>query len=80
MIMDFNQEGDLKIDMQYYIKETLEELTYEIKETHKTPWAENLLKIQEDAKKLNGERRRIFQTYVMKEMFLCKIARNNIEQ
>jgi hypothetical protein len=31
MIMDFTQEGALKIDIKYYIKGMLEEFPYEIK-------------------------------------------------
>ena len=46
MIMNFNQEGFLKIDMKYYTKGMLEELPYKIKATQKTPWTEKLLKIQ----------------------------------
>ena len=41
---------------------------------------EKLLKIQEDTKKLDDERRGIFHTYVMKAIFLCKRARPDIDQ
>ena len=46
MIMDFTQEGYLKINMQYYIEGMLGEFTYEIKSTKMTPWTEKLLKYQ----------------------------------
>ena len=46
MIMDFTQEGSLKIDMICYIVGILEEFPYDINATQKTPWMENLLKIQ----------------------------------
>ena len=36
--------------------------------------------IQEDAKNIDEERRRIFHTYVMKEMFMCNRARTDIDQ
>ena len=78
--MDFTQEGALKIGMKYFNKGILEELPCEIKATQKTPWTERLLKIQEGAKKFDEERRRIFHTYLMKRMFLCKISWPNIDQ
>jgi hypothetical protein len=79
MIMDFTQEGALKVDMRYYIKGMIEEFPYEIKSTTTAPWTEKLLKVQEDSKKLEEERRSIFHTYVMKAMFLCKRARPDID-
>jgi hypothetical protein len=78
MIMDFTQEGALKIDMKYYIEGMLEEFPYEVK-PKATPWTEKLLKVQKDATKLEEARRSIFHTYVMKGMFLCKRARPDIE-
>jgi hypothetical protein len=80
MIMDYTQEGALKIDMKYYIEGMLNEFPFPIKSTKGTPWTEKLLKVQEDAKKLDEERRSIFHTYVMKAMFLCKRARPDIDQ
>jgi hypothetical protein len=79
MIMDFTQEGALKIDMRYYIKGMIEEFPYEIKPTTTAPWTEKLLKVQEDSKKLDEKQRSIFHTFVMKAMFLCKRARPDIE-
>jgi hypothetical protein len=74
MIMDFTKDGALIIDMKYYIEGMLEEFPYEVKLTKTTPWTKKLLKVQEDAKKLEEARRSIFHTYVMKAMFLCKRA------
>jgi hypothetical protein len=80
MIMDYTQDGALKIDMKYYIKAMLEDFPYEVKATKVAPWTERLLKVQLDAKKLEEERRSIFHTFVMKAMFLCKRARPDIDQ
>jgi hypothetical protein len=80
MIMDYTQDGALKIDMKYYIKGMLDDFPYEVKPTKVTPWTEKLLKVQEDAKKLEEERRSVFHTFVMKAMFLCKRARPDIDQ
>ena len=77
MIIDFTQEGALKIDMKYYTKGVVEEFPYKIKSTQNTPWTEELLKIQEDAKNIDKEWRSIFQTYVMKAMCFCMRALPN---
>jgi hypothetical protein len=45
-----------------------------------TPWTEKLLKVNKDAPKLEEGRRKVFHTFVMKCMFLCKKARPDIEQ
>ena len=79
MILDFTQDGALKIDMKYYIEGMLEEFPHDIKSIKTTPWADKLLKVQEDAKKLEEARRTCFHTFVMKAMFLCKRARPDIE-
>jgi hypothetical protein len=72
MILDFTDDGAMKVDMIYYIKGMLEEFSYPIGPTKATLWTEKLLKVQKDAPKLEEERRSIFHTYVMKSMFLCK--------
>ena len=74
MIMDFSQDGALIIDMKYYIEGMIADFSYAIKSNSTTPWTKKLLKVQEDAKKLEEERRSIFHTFVMKSMFLCKRA------
>ena len=80
MIMDFTQDGALKIDMKYYIKGMLDDFPYEVKATKVAPWTENLLKVQEEVTKLEEQRRSVFHTFVMKAMFLCKRARLDIDQ
>ena len=80
MILDYHQDGALKVDMRYYIEGMLEEFPFPIGSIKKTPWTEKLLKVNEDTKKLDEERRKIFHTFVMKGMFLCKRARPDVEQ
>jgi hypothetical protein len=79
MILDFTQDGALKIKMKCYIQGMLDEFPFEVKPSQTTPWTEKLFKVQEDAKKLDEERRSIFHTFVMKAMFTCKRARPDIE-
>jgi hypothetical protein len=57
-----------------------EEFPYPIGPAKATPWTEKLLKINKDAHKLQEERRKVFHTFVMKCMFLCKRARPDIDQ
>lgn len=78
MILDYLSPGALKIDMQYYIENMLDEFMYEVK-PYKTPWNEKLMKTGIDSKVLDEDRKKIFHTYVMKAMFLCKRARPDIE-
>jgi hypothetical protein len=79
MIIDFTQDGALKVDMRYYIEAMIEEFPYEIKATKTAPWTEKLFKVQEDSKKLEEEQRSILHTFVMKAMFLCKRARPDVD-
>jgi hypothetical protein len=80
MILDFTDNGAMKVDMVYYIKGMLEDFPYPIGPAKATPWTEKLLKVQKDAPKLEEERRKVFHTYVMKSMFLYKRARPDIDQ
>jgi hypothetical protein len=80
MILDFTQDGALKVDMKYYSQGMLDEFPFEVKPSQTaTPWTEKLFKVQEDVKKVDEERRSIFHTFVMKAMFMCKRARPDIE-
>jgi hypothetical protein len=80
MIMDYTQDGALKIDMKYYIKGMLDDFPYEVKPVKVAPWTERLLKVNDDYDKLEEQRRSVFHTFVMKAMFLCKRARPDIDQ
>jgi hypothetical protein len=79
MILDFTQDGALKLDMKYYIEGMIDDFPYDVTAIKSTPWTEKLFKVNKDAKKLDEERRSIFHTFVMKGMFLCKRARPDIE-
>jgi hypothetical protein len=79
MILDCTQVGALKIDMKYYIEGMIKEFPFPIKATKTTPWTEKLLKVHNDAKKLDEHRRALLHTHVMKAMFLCERARPDID-
>jgi hypothetical protein len=57
----------------------LDKFPFGVQPSQTTPWTEKLFKVQEDAKKLDKERRSIFYMFVMKAMFMCKRARPDIE-
>jgi hypothetical protein len=78
MILDFTDNGAMKVDMVYYIKGMFEEFPYPIGPAKATPWTEKLLKVNKDAPKLKEERRKAFHTFVMKCMFICKRASDQI--
>ena len=78
MILDYSVPGKLKINMEYYIDAMIEEFPYEIKMVKSTPWNDKLFKVNEDAKKLDDNKKVILHTFVMKAMFLCKRARPDI--
>jgi hypothetical protein len=44
----------------------------------KCPWSENLFKVNETSPKLPEDKAKTFHTFVMKGMFLCKRARQDL--
>ena len=42
------------------------------------PWNETLFKFDEKSNNLNKNKKKIFHTFVMKRMFLCKRARQDL--
>ena len=78
MIMDFSEEGILKLDMKYYIQSMLDEFPVQLKPIMTTPWTDKFFKVNKKSKKLDAERRAILHTFVMKGLFLAKRARPDI--
>ena len=79
MILDYSEKGKLKVDMKYYIKAMVDDFPLDFGERQTTaPWNDKLFKVIEKEKKLNEKERKIFHTFVMKSMFLCKRARPDI--
>jgi hypothetical protein len=70
MILDFTSKGSLKLDVTNYLKSIIDEFPVELIGVTKCPWNENLFKTDSSAKKLNKEKARIFDTLVMKCMFM----------
>jgi hypothetical protein len=78
MTLDFSTPGVLKVAMTSYIKKMLQEFPFKFKGKSKCPWSENLFKVNETSNKLSQDKVKIFHTFVMKGMFLCKCARQNL--
>jgi len=78
MVLDYSTPGVLKIDMTEYVKAMVKEFPYEIKGKGKFPWNDSLFKVDEDSKKLELGRSKVFHTFVMKGMFLAKRGRQDI--
>ncbi len=78
MILDFSEPGVLKLNMIDYVRQMINDFPYELGKT-KCPWSESLFKVDETSKLLDVKRKKIFHTFVMKGMFLCKRARQDIQ-
>ena len=79
MNLDYSEKNKLKVDMEYYIDNMIEEFPFQLDKQSKTPWNDKLFKVNETVKNLDEKRKAIFHTFVMKAMFLCKRARPDIE-
>eukprot|EP00978_Attheya_sp_CCMP212_P045636 scaffold354176_cov26-Attheya_sp.AAC.1 len=79
MILDFSIEGVLRLDMCDYVKNMIKDFPEKLG-VSQSPWTEKLMKVDETSKLLPDKRREIFHTFVMKGMFLCKRARQDIQQ
>ena len=78
MTLDFSTTGVLQVDMTQYVKKMLQDFPVKFKGKYKCPWSENLFKVEEISDKLPQDKVKIFHTFVMKGMFLCKRARQDL--
>ena len=78
MILDYSEDGKLKVDMKYYIEDMLNQFPEEIKSTKSVPWSDKLFNVTTTSPALNNKMRETFHTFVMKAMFLCKRGRPDI--
>jgi hypothetical protein len=78
MTLDFTIPGVLQVDMTQYVKQMLQEFPEKLSGKTRCPWSETLFKVDEKSPKLSEGKRKIFHTFVMKGMFLCKRARQDL--
>ena len=79
MVLDYSTPGVLKVDMTAYVKSMVEDFPEKLDGKGKFPWTENLFKVDPDSKQLKPDKAKIFHTFVMKGMFLCKRGRQDIQ-
>jgi hypothetical protein len=79
LILDFSSPGMLKVDMTPYVKSMIEDFPEKLSGNTKAPWSEKLFQVNTMAKKLGSERAKVFHTFVMKGMFLCKRGHQDIQ-
>jgi hypothetical protein len=58
--------------MTKYVKAMVEEFLESLSGNPKCPWNENLFKVNDKLRKLHEAKVKVFHTFVMKGMFLCK--------
>jgi hypothetical protein len=78
MTLDFSTPGVLKVDMTSYVDRMLMDFPDELSGKSKCPWSENLFTVEEESPKLPEDKAKVFHTFVMKGMFLCKRARQDL--
>ena len=79
MILDFSVPGVLQIDMTPYVKSMIKDFPKKLTGKSKTPWNENLFKVDQMSKALDTDTAKLFYTFVMKGMFLSKRGRQDIQ-
>jgi hypothetical protein len=57
----------------------IEEFSEKLRGKTKTPWNKNLFKVDPNSKHLKTKQAKVFHTFVMKGMFLCKRGRQDIQ-
>jgi hypothetical protein len=78
MMLDFSIAGVLQVDMTLYVKSMIADFPVALSGKERFPWNENLFKVDDSSKLLDAEKSKIFHTFVMKGMFLCKRGRQDI--
>ena len=79
MILNFLIPGVLQVDMTLYVHSMIEDFPDKFSGKSKTPWNENLFKVDPTSKPLDIKRAKLFHTFVMKGMFLCKCGCQDIQ-
>ena len=74
MTLDFSSPGELKVTMIPYVKEIVEQFSQHDpgESTTKTPAAEHLFKVNEEARALSEWQAKVFHNFVVKSLFLMK--------
>ena len=79
MVLDYTEEGRVKISMNQYVNEILDELPADMTGEAPTPAAAHLFQVNPEAQKLDSERKELFHHNVAKLLFLSKRARPDLQ-
>ena len=81
MILDFSEEGTLKIDQSYYIKEMIQEFEQlqKIGTAAAVPWNDHLFQVDEKSPRLKVERAEQFHTFVAKALYAAFRGRPDLK-
>jgi hypothetical protein len=79
MMLDYTEDGAVKIDMQEYLEKLLVDIPERMDGTAKTPAAGHLFEVRDGIENLTTERTELFHSTVAKLLFLCKCGRPNIQ-
>ena len=64
--------------MTTYVKHMIDKFPKILQGKMRCPWNETLFKVDEKSNNLNKNQKKLFHTFVMKGMFLCKRARQDL--
>jgi hypothetical protein len=79
MKLGYDVQGQVSIDMSDYVKPMLKGFPEEeFKHGSKTPWNENLFKVDAKSPELSGSVKELFHMVVAQGLFVCKRARLDI--
>jgi hypothetical protein len=78
MLLDYSEDGCVKIDMTEYVNMILHELPAHMMGVAKTPAASHLFDINQEAERLGSEEKDEFVHYVMQMLYLSQRGRPDI--
>ena len=79
MILDYSTDGELVVDMKYYVKNMIKDFGLPINREYKNPASDNLFKVNNKCPTLHKEKAELFHTTVAKALFLSKRSRPDIQ-
>jgi len=79
MKIDYRRKGKVMFYMENYIKQLLEEASYDMTGTAKTPAACHLFNTNDRAIKLDEKKAQLFHHMVAKLLYLCRRTRQDIQ-
>ena len=80
MNLDFSESGVMKVDMVDYVTDMVKDFPDNLpKKKVMCPWTDKMFRIDENSKPLDEKHIEIFHMFIMKGMFVCKHARQDIQ-